>query len=115
MTMSLEEQLVRNLQSCQTTNARPAASIAEEGKLRSRKPPAIPCVVGKATVTAALQLLPPLLEPYAMIEVRNASLLGTITVPLGFAMGIPPSPVGPPAGCLDGPQVSPPSVDVFKK
>src|SRR5439155_4021294 len=114
-TMSFEEQLVRNLQSCQTTKDRPAASIAADGKLRSRRPPAMEWVEGKAMVTAELQVLPPSLEPYAMSEVRNASLLGTITVPLGFAIGIPPNPVGPPAGCFDGPQVNPPSVDVFKK
>src|SRR5437764_13355473 len=73
----------------------------------------MPCVRGMATVTAALQLLPPSRDPHAISELRKASLLGTITMPLGRICGFQPRPKAEPDGCFGAPQVAPPSVEVL--
>src|SRR5919201_698011 len=62
ITMSLLVQLERNLQSCQTTYAVPAASTSAEGSGSRRSPPATVWSVTAETSTVARQLAPPSID-----------------------------------------------------
>ena len=75
-------------------------------------PPGTVCAPTDATVTAVLQLAPPLVERNARIEVSVALAIGTTTVPLGCTTGCPPMPVALPDVLSAAPQVSPPLVEV---
>src|SRR6516165_45844 len=66
------------------------------------------------TATVAPQEAPPLVllnERISSLPAKDSK--GTTTVPLGCTTGCPPSPVAPPLGARAGPQVRPPSVEVF--
>src|SRR5262245_14166578 len=111
MTMSLELQPVRKLQSCQTTKTLPWPSTSAEGRGDVRRLPATPCSLTLAIATEACQVAPPSIE-------RNERMLappsyGTITLPFGCTTGCPPRPVSRPPVGVAGPQVRPPSVDVL--
>src|SRR5690349_14093667 len=90
ITMSLDEQPVRKRQSDQTTNTFPAPSISAEGRLGLRIPPASRWLLMVAMETLRCQVLPPSVD--LMESMPNPSN-GTMTVPLGWTKGSPPSPV----------------------
>src|SRR5258708_17233999 len=106
-TISLAVQFNSKRQSCQTTWTFPAPSISAEGRGPERMPPATLCVRTGATVTVAFQLVPPLVEVKARIDVSFALAIGTITVPPGWTSGWPPNPVALLAVFRTGPQVRP--------
>src|SRR5438132_449854 len=91
----------------------PAASISAEGRGLERNPPATACELTFETSTGAVQVNPPFVELNASTVVSNALFIGTTTRPFGCTSGCPPIPVALLAVGVEGPQVSPPSVDVF--
>src|SRR5712692_5135380 len=110
--MSFELQLVRKRQSCQATKTLPFLSSSAEGRGSVRIFPATTWSVVVATVLVAPQLVPP------SEEVKYRTLLklteyGTTTVPFARTAGWPPSPPALSAVLREGPQVRPPSVEVF--
>src|SRR5215471_9446401 len=112
-TMSLLVHPVRNRQSAQVTYTMPAPSTAAEGSGDSRSDPATPWCLMLETRTVAPQEAPPLVLLNERISPLAQDSKGTTTVPLGCTTGCPPSPVAPPLGARAGPQVRPPSVEVF--
>src|SRR3981189_542419 len=110
ITMSLEAQLVRKRQSCQTTYTFPALSISADGSGPVRRPPATVCLLTALIVTAEPPVDPPLVERNARMDVSVALARGPITVPFGETTGCPPMPVLFEAVFLAAPQVRPPSL-----
>jgi hypothetical protein len=90
MTMSLEAQLERNRQSCQTTWAVPAPSISAEGSGLVRRPPATVWRLTLDTSTVARQEAPPSTDRNERTWDWLALFIGTSTVPLGRTSGWPP-------------------------
>src|SRR5438128_8603803 len=115
ITMSLEVHeppLARKRQSCQTTYTFPAASISAEGSGPLRRLPRTVKVLTVAMVVVEVQVLPPLVDRKARIDVSEALEAGTITVPPGWTTGWPPRPVALLPVFFEAPQVRPPSLDV---
>src|SRR5881397_3774840 len=93
ITISLVAQPLLKPQSCQTRYTLPAPSISAEGSGPLRRLPATVCLKIESTVTVLLQLVPPLVDLKARMEVSLALASGTMTVPLGCTTGWPPMPV----------------------
>src|SRR5271169_3634726 len=91
ITISFEPQagLLRKRQSDHTTNTLPAPSIAAEGRLGLRIPPASWWLMMLAMAWLLPQLAPPFVELNTSIPPPSK---GTITVPFGCTTGSPPSP-----------------------
>src|SRR5271157_4765198 len=90
-TMSFALQPLSKRQSGQETYTVPAPSMAVEGSSALRRPPASPWLGALEMLTAAVQLLPPLVDMKAdMPPLKSAN--PTTTLPLGCTTGFTPIP-----------------------
>src|SRR5208282_1236016 len=110
--MSFSAQFNRYRQSGHATYILPPASIAEATSPALRRLPASRWLLSTATLTAAFQVLPPLVEMNAMMSPLSP-LIGTTTVPFGRTSGTPPTPESLATVVCSGLQVKPPSVEVL--